>query len=99
MTHVDTMIQAVEAQRLALEYWEHRQQRYKNRHPAWVEKARASIETLQQAIDEARKQEPFGYFRAEPFGWTDCAETDAGAIALYERPSKIMKSEPSKGLK
>jgi hypothetical protein len=29
---------------------------------------------------------PFGYFRAEPFGWTDCAETDEGAIALYERP-------------
>lgn len=23
--------------------------------------------------------EPFGYFKAEPFGWTDCAETDDGA--------------------
>jgi hypothetical protein len=32
------------------------------------------------------KQEPFGYFKAEPFGWTDCAETDAGAKALYEAP-------------
>jgi hypothetical protein len=31
-------------------------------------------------------QEPFGYFRAEPFGWTDCAEGDEGAVALYERP-------------
>ena len=31
--------------------------------------------------------EPFGYFRAEPFGWTDCAATDEGAIALYERPA------------
>jgi hypothetical protein len=31
--------------------------------------------------------EPFGYFRVEPFGWTDCAETDEGAIALYERPA------------
>lgn len=30
--------------------------------------------------------EPFGHFRAEPFGWTDCAEDDEGAIALYERP-------------
>lgn len=30
--------------------------------------------------------EPFGYFKAEPFGWTDCAETDEGAIALYEAP-------------
>jgi hypothetical protein len=32
------------------------------------------------------KQEPFGYFKAEPFGWTDCAETDDGAIALYDKP-------------
>ena len=30
--------------------------------------------------------EPFGYFRAEPFGWTDCAPTDEGAKALYEVP-------------
>lgn len=27
--------------------------------------------------------EPFGYFRAEPFGWTNCAETDDGAVPLY----------------
>ena len=32
--------------------------------------------------------EPFGYFRALPFGWEQCAETDEGAIALYERPQK-----------
>jgi len=31
-------------------------------------------------------QEPFGYFKAEPFGWRDCAETDEGAIALYDAP-------------
>lgn len=30
--------------------------------------------------------EPFGYFKAEPFGWTDCEKDDDGAIALYERP-------------
>jgi len=30
--------------------------------------------------------EPFGYFKAEPFGWTDCAETDDGAIALFDAP-------------
>jgi hypothetical protein len=30
--------------------------------------------------------EPFGYFKAEPFGWTDCAETDDGAVPLYEHP-------------
>lgn len=34
---------------------------------------------------EQPQQEPFGYFRAEPFGWTDCAETDDGAVALYTR--------------
>lgn len=33
--------------------------------------------------------EPFGYFRAEPFGWTDCAETDEGAIALYTHPAVV----------
>ena len=31
------------------------------------------------------RKEPFGYFRAEPFGWTDCAETDEGAVALYDQ--------------
>lgn len=31
---------------------------------------------------------PFGYFRAEPFGWTDCSEDAEGAIALYEHPAK-----------
>jgi len=29
--------------------------------------------------------EPFGYFRAEPFGWTDCSETDEGAVPLYDQ--------------
>ena len=33
--------------------------------------------------------EPFGHFRAEPFGWTDCAKDDEGAIALYERPQEV----------
>ena len=31
--------------------------------------------------------EPFGYFRAEPFGWTDCGPDDDGAKALYEWPA------------
>ncbi len=35
------------------------------------------------------QDEPFGYFRAEPFGWTDCAKDDEGAIALYERPQEV----------
>ena len=33
----------------------------------------------------SEQKEPFGYFRAEPFGWTDCAETDEGAVALYDQ--------------
>lgn len=38
-------------------------------------------------IPDAKKMvEPFGYFRSEPFGWTDCAPDDEGAVALYERP-------------
>lgn len=35
------------------------------------------------------QDEPFGYFRAEPFGWTDCAKDDEAAIALYERPQEV----------
>ena len=35
---------------------------------------------------KSQTQEPFGYFKAEPFGWRDCADTDEGAIALYEAP-------------
>jgi len=41
-------------------------------------------------------KEPFGYFRAEPFGWTDCAPTDEGAIPLYDKPQE--KLLPWKGL-
>ena len=42
----------------------------------------------QEAPQPAAQQgEPFGYFRAEPFGWTDCAEGDEGAVALYEKAS------------
>ena len=37
--------------------------------------------------------EPFGYFRVTPFGWEDCAETDEGAIALYERPAPTVVSD------
>lgn len=36
--------------------------------------------------DKLEMVEPFGYFRAEPFGWTECAPDDEGAVALYERP-------------
>lgn len=45
-----------------------------------------AITAIRQAL-AAPVQEPFGYFKAEPFGWTDCAETDEGAMALYEHPA------------
>lgn len=44
----------------------------------------AQLEQYARDYHAAQMGEPFGYFKAEPFGWTDCAETDEGAIALYE---------------
>lgn len=35
----------------------------------------------------APQGEPFGFFRALPFGWEQCAEGDEGAIALYTAPA------------
>lgn len=29
--------------------------------------------------------EPFGFFKAEPFGWTDCEEMDEGARPLFDQ--------------
>lgn len=45
-----------------------------------------SDEELKEIIASIQRPEPYGYFRAEPFGWADCAETDEGAVALYEEP-------------
>ena len=42
--------------------------------------------SLLQELVDAPEADPFGYFKSEPFGWTDCAETDDGAIALYTAP-------------
>jgi hypothetical protein len=36
----------VHAMKLALEYWEHRQMRYKNRAPVWVTEARKALEGI-----------------------------------------------------
>jgi hypothetical protein len=50
----------------------------------WVDTVEA---TQEQSIiqPEIKDDKPFGYFRAEPFGWTDCAPTDEGAIPLYTK--------------
>ena len=37
------------ALKLGLEYWAHRQQRYRNRHPAWVIAARAALQPKETA--------------------------------------------------
>lgn len=36
-------------------------------------------------IEQNHTPEPFGYFKAEPFGWSDCTETDEGAQPLYDQ--------------
>ena len=63
---------------------------------AELRRLHARIAELEAQIAKKRvpDQEPFGYFRAEPFGWTDCAETDEGAIALYDRPVPPAVVEP-----
>jgi hypothetical protein len=48
----------------------------------------AALNTAPPQRKPLTDEEPFGYFRPEPFGWTDCAETDEGAVALYEQPPK-----------
>jgi hypothetical protein len=51
-------------------------------HAAW---SAGFVEGEKSALAKT-EQEPFGYFRADAFGWTDCAETDENAKALYEYP-------------
>lgn len=53
--------------------------------------AHGSIEAAAAAWNRRAQHstaEPFGYFRAEPFGWTDCAATDEGAVPLYAAPQQ-----------
>ena len=58
--------------------------------PAWVDMMRSMRKALGAATPSPApaRGEPFGYFRSEPFGWTDCSEDADGAIALYEHPAK-----------
>ena len=51
-----------------------------------AQRIRQESDHITQPRKMVAAQEPFGYFKAEPFGWRDCAETDEGAIALYEAP-------------
>ena len=32
----------------------------------------------------SEQQEPFGYFKCDPFCWVDCQENDEGAVPLYD---------------
>jgi hypothetical protein len=50
--------------------------------------APAVLQNTDHFEDDLHMVAPFGYFRPEPFGWTDCAKDDEGAVALYERPQE-----------
>ena len=53
---------------------------------AWVSAQERLILSVIDAATPApapAQGEPFGHFRAEPFGWADCSEDAEGAIALY----------------
>ena len=61
-----------------------------SRHPAMETERKIildDIKLIEDALEQQSNPEPFGYFRALPFGWEDCSETDAGAIPLYEHPA------------
>ena len=58
-------------------------------YPLGIAQTAVNVERELLAAQNQQKPEPFGYFKAEPFGWTDCAETDEGAIALYEAPQPL----------
>ena len=55
---------------------------------------------IEQDLKMVAVREPFGYFKAEPFGWRDCAETDEGAIALYEahQPQEVRELLAANGI-
>ena len=60
----------------------------------WWDSANDALELHRQRLAATTapapaQGEPFGHFRVEPFGWTDCAKDDEGAIALYERPQEV----------
>lgn len=42
-------------------------------------------------MENNAKQDPFGYFRPTFEGWEDCAESDEGAIPLYEHSSEFFQ--------
>lgn len=47
--------------------------------------ALTSAATQDHVADVGSTIEPFGYFKADPLGWTDCEIADAGAVALYDK--------------
>src|SRR5574343_1178577 len=48
-------------------------------------------------MSEQYTPDPFGYFKPEPFGWTDCAESDDDAIPLYDKVAiKLIEKQRDK---
>lgn len=69
----------VNALKLGLEYWKHRQQRYKNRSPAWVEAANdalAQAAALSPAPLADREAREALEFYADPFAWKKLHDPD-----------------------
>ena len=55
--------------------------------PAW--RVLQAIAACREALAQKYEQEPFGYFNNPNLDdWQSCAETDDGAIALYEHPKE-----------
>ena len=54
-----------------------------------VRRMKRATSVLRSMLAATPAAEPFGYFKAEPFGWTDCGPDDEGAIALYEKPQVL----------
>lgn len=64
--------------------------------PVFTTKDERAIHAFAEAIRQqntADTADPFGYFRATPFGWEDCADTDEGATALYEHTAPDQSAE------
>ena len=80
-----------EAMQLALEYWAHRQQRYKNRSPVWVGDARDAI----ALAESAGMQPPSGAMTLERAEEVREAAEQAkmllgGGVASYETPAGVV---------
>ena len=92
--------QLLGALNLALEYWSHRQQRYTNRSPVWVQEARAAIAACQPQITVVHLpalavptvQEPTDVW------FNKCFRSDPPAQPATEESSAAQPEQPAPGM-